>query len=139
MNALRHIMSQGEYEALRRKEREERERQAQQEEDRAFIERREAWLQEHEAEQEVRRYVDNIARTHTAEPVSASIPSEGPQTPQEAPAEKTQREMVRDAKKLRSKLSRAVKSKVQADAKDRVNAKAHADKVVARLEKAGRL
>jgi hypothetical protein len=87
----------------------------------------------------VRAYCDKLSNTISTDPASTYPLPVGPQTPQEAPAEKTQREMVRDAKKLRSKLSRAVKSKVQADAKDRANAKAHADKVVARLEKAGRL
>jgi hypothetical protein len=46
---------------------------------------------------------------------------------------------VLDARKKRERMSRAVKSKVQADAKDKANAEAHAAKVIKRMEAQGKL
>jgi hypothetical protein len=128
LSYLRTACSPGEYEAKCRREREARERQTQEEEDKLFEERRQQWLEEHTAEQEVRAYCDKLSSTRTAEPQH-----EPPQP------EKTQREIVRDAKVKRQRMSRATKSKVAADKANEANAKAYSEKVVQRLEREGKL
>jgi hypothetical protein len=131
---LRTAMGPGEYQRLRQAEKAKREAEQQAEEDAVFEERRQQWLAEqveqHAAEQEVRAYVDGIARTHTTEPVDAPHPEQ---------PEPGLREKTIAAKKLKSKLSRAVKSKVAADKANQANAEVHAAKVVRRLEQEGKL
>jgi hypothetical protein len=131
---LRTACSASEYEAKVRRDRQAREREMQEEEDKLFEERRQQWLDEHaaqhEAEQSVRAYVDQIARTHTTEPQSAPPPEQ---------PEQTQREKVIAAKKLRAKIQRATRSKVNADKTNAESAKAYSEKVVRRLEQEGKL
>jgi len=125
---LRSASTPAEYQRLRMAEKAKRELEAQQEEDAIFEQRRQAWLEEHAAEQEVRAYCDKLSNTHTAEP-----PSELPQL------EKSQREIVRDAKVKRAKLSRAVKSKTAADAFNKKSAEIYANKRVDDLTRSGKL
>jgi hypothetical protein len=123
-----------------------REKEAQEEEDRIFEERRQAWLEEHAAEQEVRTYVDQIARAQTADPpgerervlaeMQAAKAESLKATEQPEP---TQREKVIAAKKLRAKISKATKAKVAADKFNAESAKTFAEKQVRRLEQEGKL
>jgi hypothetical protein len=132
MNALRCGNNDPQaYFRKRQEEKAKREAEAQQEEDRLFEERRQAWLAEHEAEQAVRQYADSLSGTHTADP---TLQSEPPVQP-----EPSQREKIIAAKKLKSKLSRAVKSKQAADAFNEKAAKAFAEKQVKRMEAQGKL
>ena len=48
-------------------------------------------------------------------------------------------EQLREKKRVKSKLARATKSKVRADAKDKASAKAWSDKRVKALEAQGKL
>jgi hypothetical protein len=142
LNQLRHITTASEYQAKVRKDREAREREAQAEEDRIFEERRQAWLAEHAAEQEVRAYVDGLAGTHTAAPAQAEAPaaaSAPPDITSPVPPEKTQRELAAEGRKKREKHQRIARNAVEAARKDKAAAEAHAQRVISRLEKEGRL
>jgi hypothetical protein len=134
LNYLRTACSPAEYEQKLKRDRQQREREAQAEEEAAFLQRQAEWLAEHqeayEAEQAVRQYADSLSGTRTAEPQNAPPPEQ---------PELSQRERTIAAKKLRSKIQRATKSKIQADAFNEKSAKAYSDKVVRRLEQEGKL
>jgi hypothetical protein len=148
VTAMRQPTSVAEALRIKAEDRRKREREADLEEEAAFAERRQAWLAEHA----VREYADALSGTYTANQENAapaavkevaapeeSQPAPAPAPQDAAPAQKVMtRDDIRNARNRRTKMAKATRSKVAADKADAIAAKAHAEKVVARMEREGR-
>ena len=93
------------------------------------------WLKAREADRR-KRDAKELAKLAPAEPETPVEPD--PPTSPTPPTVLTL-EQRRELRKTREKLAKATRQKVAADALDKVNAEKHAQKVVARLEREGRL
>ena len=135
MNSLRSANSSAaDYARKRQRDREEAARRDEREEEAEFAATRTAWLAEQSSS-------ETPQGTATAtKPVDASIPAQpAPETPPTPQPERTQRERGAEGRKKIAKHRKIARNAVEAARKDKANAKAHADKVIARMTKEGRL